>query len=82
MADVQYASSAMPAYFPHPPWHPMYSVASDAVECVLKLRAVNLYTKMKTALAIKSSEEMRESGSLHFEFATPRLYYYHHHHHR
>ena len=68
MADVQYASSAMPTYFPHPPWHPMYSLARDAVEYLLKMRAVDVYTKMKAALA----EEMRESGSLYFETASPR----------
>ena len=42
MADVQYASSAMPSYFPHPSWHPMYSLARDAVESVLKLRAADV----------------------------------------
>ena len=72
MADVQYASSAMPTYFPHPPWHPMYSLDRDAVKCLLKMRAVDVYMKMKAALATDSPEEMRESGSLHFETASPR----------
>ena len=39
---------------------------------MLKLRALNVYTKIKAALAIKLAEGMRESGSLHFETAPPR----------
>ena len=72
MADIQYASSAMSTYFPHSPWHPIYSLARDAVKCMLKLRALNVYTKIKAALAIKLAEGMRESGSLHFKTAPPR----------
>ena len=67
MGDVQYASSAMPTYFPHPRWHPMYSHACDAVKVVLKLRAVNLYKTTKAAISIKLADETRESGALHFE---------------
>ena len=67
MDDVQYASSAMPSYFSCSPWHPMYSLACDAVKSVLKLRAVNLYETLKATLDIKSAGEMGESGALHFE---------------
>ena len=72
MGDVQYASSAMPTYFPHPRWHPMYSHACDAVKVVLKLRAVNLYKTMKAAISIKLADETRESGALHFETSSIR----------
>ena len=67
MADVQYASSAMPSYFPHPPWHPLYSLTRDAVKSALKLCAADVYAKMKAALAIKSAQEMRENMTMHFE---------------
>ena len=65
-ADAHYASSAMPKYFPHPPWHPMYSLARDAVEQVLKLCATNVYLKMKAAVALQKAEELTADGALQF----------------
>ena len=56
VADVQYASSATPTYFPHLTWHPMYSLAQDAVKGVLNLYVGDLYTKMKMALTIKKQK--------------------------
>ena len=81
MADVQYASSAMPTYFPHPPWHPMYSLARDVVEYLLKMHAVDVYMKLKAALFSRGDEG--EWVSTFRDGVTPRRYYYYHlHHHR
>ena len=70
-ADAHYASSAMPKYFPHPPWHPMYSLARDAVEQVLKLRAADVYQKMKAAVALQKAEELTANGALQFHTSSP-----------
>ena len=70
-ADAHYASSAMPKYYPHPPWHPMYSLARDAVEQVLKLCATNVYLKMKAAVALQKAEELTADGALQFHTSSP-----------
>ena len=68
-ADAHYASSAMTKYFLHPPWHPMYLLAQDAVEQVRKLCAANVYAKNEgVGSTLKSRRAQRE-----WCFAIPHL---------
>ena len=49
----------------------MYSLARDAVEQVLKLRAADVYQKMKAAVALQKAEELTANGALQFHTSLP-----------